>query len=35
MPMTVIEVADGAMSFVGQQRVETVPDLGDGNACAA
>ncbi|OUZ11986.1 branched-chain amino acid ABC transporter substrate-binding protein [Aeromicrobium sp. PE09-221] len=33
-PMSVINVSDGAMSFVTQQRLETLPDLGDGNACA-
>lgn len=35
MPMTVIEVADGAMTFVGQQRVDSITDVGDGNACAS
>ncbi|WP_198020143.1 ABC transporter substrate-binding protein [Nocardioides sp. J54] len=35
MPMTVVEVANGAMTFAGQQRVDTIPDLGDGNACAS
>lgn len=35
MPMTVVEVANGAMTFAGQQRVDSIPDVGDGNACAS
>ncbi|RLV57102.1 amino acid ABC transporter substrate-binding protein [Aeromicrobium phragmitis] len=33
-PMSVINVDGGAMTFVTQQRLDSVPDLGDGNACA-
>lgn len=35
MPMTVIAVADGKMTFESQQRVKSLPDIGDGNTCAA
>jgi branched-chain amino acid transport system substrate-binding protein len=35
MPMTVVQVANGAMTFAGQQRVESIPDVGDGNSCAS
>jgi branched-chain amino acid transport system substrate-binding protein len=33
--MTVVQVANGAMTFAGQQRVESIPDVGDGNSCAS
>lgn len=35
MPLTVVEVADGAMTFVDQQTVDSIPDVGDGNSCAS
>ncbi|TQK68453.1 ABC transporter substrate-binding protein [Nocardioides sp. SLBN-35] len=35
MPMTVVQVADGAMTFAGQQRVDSIPNVDDGNSCAS
>lgn len=35
MPMSVIQIDAGQMVFAGQQRVETIPDVGDDNSCAA
>lgn len=35
MPLSVIELSNGAMQLAGQQRVADIPDLGDGNTCAA
>lgn len=35
MPLSVVKVADGAMTFVGQQTVDSIPDVGDGNSCAS
>lgn len=33
MPTTIIELDGGEMNFVDQQRIESVPDIGDGNTC--
>jgi branched-chain amino acid transport system substrate-binding protein len=33
-PMTVIGLANGGMTNLGQQRVAQIPDIGDGNTCA-
>lgn len=35
MPLTVIEADMGQMNFVTQQRIESIPDVGDGNSCAS
>ncbi|GAA3971111.1 ABC transporter substrate-binding protein [Actinomadura viridis] len=35
MPLTVIDVGGGAMTYVAQQRAESLPKLGDDNSCAA
>lgn len=35
MPLTVIGVEQGSMKFVGQQRVDAIPNVGDGNSCAS
>jgi branched-chain amino acid transport system substrate-binding protein len=35
MPLSVVEVDQGAMKFVGQQQVDGIPDIGDENACAS
>jgi branched-chain amino acid transport system substrate-binding protein len=35
MPMTVVQVAGGAMTFAGQQRVDSIPNVDDGNSCAS
>lgn len=34
MPLTIVEVSGGEMGFVTQQRVESIPDIGDNNSCA-
>lgn len=34
MPLTVVGVNTGKMTFVGQQRVKSLPKLGDNNSCA-
>jgi branched-chain amino acid transport system substrate-binding protein len=33
-PMTVIGLANGEMTYLGQQRVDKIPDIADGNSCA-
>jgi branched-chain amino acid transport system substrate-binding protein len=35
MPLSVVEVDHGAMKYVEQQRVDSIPDIGDENACAS
>ena len=35
MPMTVVQVSAGAMTFAGQQRVDSIPNVDDGNSCAS
>ncbi|WP_344057206.1 ABC transporter substrate-binding protein [Nocardioides hwasunensis] len=35
MPLSVIGVETGKISFVGQQRIDSIPDVGDGNSCAS
>jgi branched-chain amino acid transport system substrate-binding protein len=35
MPLSVVEVDHGAMKYVDQQRVDSIPDIGDENACAS
>lgn len=35
VPLTVIGVSHGSMAFVGQQRVNSIPNLHDGNSCAS
>lgn len=34
MPLTIVGVSGGEMTFEAQQRVETIPDVGDNNSCA-
>lgn len=35
MPLTVVKVSGGEVTFVAQHRIDGIPDIGDGNACAA
>lgn len=35
MPLSVVKVSGGEVTFVEQHRIDGIPDLGDGNACAA
>ncbi|WP_330229701.1 hypothetical protein OHA40_27290 [Nocardia sp. NBC_00508] len=34
-PMAIVEVSGGSMRSAGTKRVDRVPDIGDGNSCAA
>lgn len=35
MPLSVIGVETGTINFVTQQRIDSIPDVGDGNSCAS
>ncbi|EAR25926.1 putative branched chain amino acid binding periplasmic abc transporter protein [marine actinobacterium PHSC20C1] len=35
MPLSVVKVSGGSVTFVEQHSIDGIPDLGDGNSCAA
>lgn len=35
MPLTVVKVSDGKVTYVEQYRLDSIPNINDGNSCAA
>jgi branched-chain amino acid transport system substrate-binding protein len=35
MPLSVVEVANGGVKYVAQHRIDSIPNIKDGNSCAA
>lgn len=34
MPLSVVKVSGGAVTYVDQHRIDSIPEIGDGNVCA-